>query len=174
MTPRTTQRPETNGSIDLAGWKAGGNFPCMLPSGAEVIVRPLRIEHYYSFGRTPDYLRVIALGDLRDAIGDSEKVSPIDRAKAWEEFLVEYLKPAICQVVVSPAGLTPEDLADLPPEDVDFLGALVQRRVTEDARGRTLGIEPLDRWATFRDKHHCADDCASCAAVISEFSAAVG
>lgn len=169
MTARTAKSPSPN----LATWKSGGIVEAELPSGMTVKIRPLRLEHYLSYGRTPDPLRVIALQDLRDKIGDTERQPPHERAKAWQEYTEAYVIPAICQLVIEPE-LKPDDIPDLPPADVDWFTGVLNMRITEDARGRPFGPEPLDRYAIFREKHSCPDDCAACREVLSEVSAVVG
>lgn len=167
-TARTSSRPE-----GLAGWKTAGVVSAMLPSGAVVKIRPLRLEHHLTFGRTPDPLRAIALSDLREKINDDEKTSPMDRAEAYREFIQDYVIPGICLLVVEPE-IKPADVPDLPPADVDYLQGILNRTITEDAQGRALGPEPLERYAIFREEHGCSDGCEACSRVLHAVSAAFG
>lgn len=161
-------------STTKTAWKSSGNKRITLPSGIEVTIRPLRLEHYMTHGRTPDALRVIALGDLRATLAKRvEELSPEARAQAYTKLVEEYMHPGILKLVVDPE-ITLDDIPDLPPADIDMLVGILNMNVTEDAKGRSLGVEPLDRWGIFREKHHCADGCPSCEAAIGELSAALG
>jgi hypothetical protein len=61
--------------------------------------------------------------------------------------------------------------ADLFPEDdLAMVAEIVQRLRVHDAAGVTLGVEPIERWATFREEHECAENCAACTRVINAIS----
>lgn len=147
----------------------------------------------------PERLRAIALksaahpAGLRGVIADTlaaqneaeAKPEGDPEKKTLEDALQnEDLKQAIEDVVeiqkrlivgnVSVGGelLTDEDLDDpeFPSVDAEWLGGVMLRELDVDARGVRLGIEPLDRWARFRDFHECTPDCSACQALQDEFS----
>lgn len=62
--------------------------------------------------------------------------------------------------------VTAEQLAgeDFPEEDLQMLSGIVSRQLQFDAAGRRIGVEPIETFATFRDVHECAPDCAACEA----------
>jgi hypothetical protein len=52
-----------------------------------------------------------------------------------------------------------------------MVSEIVQRLRVTDARGVRIGVEPLDRWASFREAHGCPDqDCPGCAQLVRELS----
>jgi hypothetical protein len=63
--------------------------------------------------------------------------------------------------------------SDLPEDDLAMVAEIAQRLRLYDARGVRIGVEPLDRWTSFREAHGCPDeDCRGCQALIEQFSAA--
>jgi len=57
-----------------------------------------------------------------------------------------------------------------PQEDLDLLVEILTRGRDTDAAGVKLGVEPLDRWATFREFHGCEPGCPSCQEVVDALS----
>lgn len=170
MSAKSPEKAKT--STTLAGWKKTGVLRgVVLPSGAIVDLRPLSLETHLTFGKTPDALRVIAISDVRAKLGNRD-ISNDERADALAEH-VAYQRPLLVEMIVEPQ-ITEDDLADLPEQDVEWLIAFSNRAVTEDAAGRVLGVEPLNRWSTFRHEHGCEDGCAACLRVLETFSTGLG
>jgi len=92
-----------------------------------------------------------------------------EEAYAELQKVVQLLDFLILEMVVEPK-LTQDDVDLLPGEDRELLIEIAQRERDTDAVGRRLGVEPLSRWETFRHRHHCAEDCDGCQAVLSDFS----
>jgi len=69
--------------------------------------------------------------------------------------------------------LTIEDTyTDIPEDDLAMVAEIAQRLRARDARGVRIGVEPLDRWAAFRDLHECGEDCPGCQGIVELFSTA--
>lgn len=172
-TPRSTAKPAATGreTTDLGVWKKRAIlYGVTLPSGAVVDLKQLTLETHLTYGRTPDTLRVVATADLRAKLNDTD-LTQQDRASALQEY-VDHQRALLVEMLVSPT-ITVDDLPDIPEQDVEFLVRVANRSATEDAAGRTLGFEPLNKWAIFRDFHGCADDCPSCGAVRDTLSTAI-
>lgn len=170
MASKQLEKPK-NGTT-LSSWKKTGVIRGVtLPSGTIVDLRPLSLETHLTFGRTPDALRVIAISDVRAKLGNRD-ISNEERADALAQH-VAHQRPLLVEMIVSPE-VTEDDLAELPEQDIEWLIAFSNRAVTEDAAGRALGVEPLNRWATFRHEHGCEDGCEACLRVLETFSAGLG
>ncbi len=70
--------------------------------------------------------------------------------------------------------LTIEDTyGELPEDDLAMVAEIAQRLRLYDAQGVRIGVEPLDRWTSFREAHGCPDaDCPGCAKLIESVSSA--
>ena len=165
-------RPSKKRSVEE--WAALALHDVTLPSGMEAVIRFADIPALIKSGRLPDQLQGAAArrffgsengaaasdGDGEDgakaAIDDAQR---IEIAKATAE-LYEYL---VLESVVEPE-LTAEHLPRLPAEDKEMLIEVSLRERDTDALGRTLGVEPLSRWETFRREHKCSKSCAHCEA----------
>lgn len=104
---------------------------------------------------------------LEDALNENS-----DLKQAIDD-VIEIQKRLIVQnVKVGGELLTLEDLADpdFPAVDAEWFAGVMLREIDMDAKGVRLGIEPLDRWATFRHFHDCTQDCSACQALQDEFS----
>lgn len=164
------------------------------PSGFVYKVRRPNLERHALSGGLPAKLRAIALGGT-DAVNalfatpetDDPDVgteeAPAAAGMTEEGHAVRgYLDEIVLKTVVEPK-LTLEDLGTgqldddplLPTVDYKWLVDLAFGNMDYDGEGRRVfGIEPLTRWATFRDFHECAPDCASCGLLAAAFSAPIG
>jgi hypothetical protein len=176
---RSSTRSGRNGVVSKTSWAGLAVHTITLPSGARVKARFPNIELLLAGDAVPDELRETAMSKvlekLRVAIGqpaaeeDEATVTPeaLRRLDDYQRFLVS-------RALVEPK-LSYEDLAEgspfrPPEEDVWMLMEIFARERNLDAVGVMLGIEPLDRWATFRDQHGCGEGCEACAQVINAFS----
>jgi hypothetical protein len=69
--------------------------------------------------------------------------------------------------------LTVESMTDgsLPEDDLAMVAEIVQRLRGHDAKGVRIGVEPFDRWDSFREAHGCPDEnCEGCKKLIELFS----
>lgn len=72
------------------------------------------------------------------------------------------------------SALEEDELAEFPEDDLAMVAEIVQRLRTHDAAGVRVGVEPLDRWATFRRLHGCGEDCEGCEELVRSLSSADG
>lgn len=141
----------------------------------------------------PERLRAIALrsaanpgglrGVLAEQMAESKEKKETDGEQLGEESelrqaiddVVEIQKRLIVDSVrVDGEMLTLADIedAEFPAPDAEWLGGVMLREISYDARGVRLGIEPLDAWDRFRHFHECGPDCSACEALQDEFSSA--
>ncbi|MDW8339679.1 MAG: hypothetical protein RMM28_11130 [Thermoleophilia bacterium] len=111
------------------------------------------------------------------AAEDGQREKVLERIAAYGRFQRELARAAIVAVEVDgdweEVELSPDDLSDLPEDDLAMVAEIVQRLRAYDARGVRIGVEPLDRWATFREAHGCPDeDCPGCAKLVAALSSA--
>jgi hypothetical protein len=151
------------------------------------------LEH----GDLPDDLAEVALEELMNTTVDEfgralsgaakwsaavaeDRAETLARIRRFAEFQRHLACDAIEELetdgVWERVTLTPADLAELPEDDLALVAELVMRLRNRDARGVTIGVEPLDRWATFREAHQCDDGssggprCEGCQKVTELFS----
>lgn len=169
-----TAKSRRNGTepATLSSWKQRAILHGVtLPSGMVVDVRQLTLETHLTYGKTPDALRLVSIRDLRSKL-NSEEISQADRSTSLAEY-VAYTRPLLVEMLVSPT-ITEDELSELPEPDIEMLLSIANRAITEDAAGRALGVEPLNRWEIFRHEHECPDDCPGCAGVRDSLSTAFG
>lgn len=144
------------------------------PSGMEVKIRIPNLGLLLEGDALPQTLRNAALTELVDPIsaqvtraaGGGEKPAiGIEEVKD----LYDLHKWLVVQTVIEPE-LELDDLPDLPQEDLEMLTQIATRERTTDALGRSLGVEPLSRYETFRTEHKCATGCEACEKVVGVFS----
>jgi len=133
-------------------------------------------------GRVPEDLRAVAMSviagvdpmDQTMIAAANGETGPPAAAQIDPQVLSDYidlLRFLVSSALVEPAVSYEQIKAGLlPNEDIELLAAIVGRKRDTDAKGVILGVEPLERWATFREKHRCAPGCEACQEVIDEFS----
>lgn len=168
------QADSSNGSASsLADWKQLGVHEIALPSGAVVKARIPDAGALLRADAMPERLRAIVLLELTHkdgaagalaeqiiaGIDDTEKLADIEKS---QQALDQMQRRLLLEMVVDPA-LAEDDLDDVPVDDRLMLVGIAQRELAYDALGRRVGVEPLDRWDTFREAHHCpAEGCDAC------------
>lgn len=168
-TTRSTSKVTTK-----ARWLKKGHHTVTLYSGETVKITIPNLAMMIRLGLIPLRLRSLA---MRAARGEELLPPPQDEGSSEvsdEEYeglqkMVELLDFLIMQMVVEPK-LEQEDVDLMPTEDRELLISIAQRERDSDAVGRTLGVEPLSRWETFRREHRCAPDCPQCEASIQAHS----
>jgi hypothetical protein len=160
----------------LADWKRRGVYDVTLPSGMEVSIRYPDLMMMATSDAMPERLRALAVKQARgDTLADDAPPSPEQEEERSREELKmleemrEFLHHLVVAMVTEPE-LSYEDVADLPPEDRDMLIAIAQRERDTDAKGRLLGVVPLNAFDRFRVRHSCTPDCPSCEKVRDDFS----
>lgn len=169
--------------------------PVLAPSGNYYRVRPLNLDRHALSGGLPTKLREIGLAGaegINRLFADDDTLQEAG-AEAREHFdrlvasVIVRPKLTLDEPKVMPAALEggeqktlmpgdpdPDVMELLPPVDYKWALGIAYMEVDRDGEGRLLwGRESLDRWATFREEHRCAEDCARCARVRSRFSAAL-
>lgn len=111
----------------------------VLPSGARVDVEIPNLAKMIEAGNIPNKLVSVAV-----SLQGASKLTPEVLKDAWE-----FAKFIVPEMVVNPADLTPDDVDDLPYEDVELLVAFASRSTDMDAVGRHLG--GLHTVQSFRD-----------------------
>jgi hypothetical protein len=159
------------------------------PSGQRLKIRIPGIATLLEHGDLPDDLLDIALLELAHADGAAgalaSQVQQADTPEAQAEALERlqafgrFQRELVCAAVVGLEGelgwtditLTLADLDVLPEDDLAMVAEIVQRLRATDARGVRIGVEPLDRWAMFREAHGCpGEGCEGCQKIVDVFS----
>ena len=182
-------------SASLSAWQARSVHQLTLPSGQVVRIRIPGISTLLEHGDLPDHLFDIAFAELTDTItiqgidglnlipgsiqwvakADS-KENRLERVRAYGEFLRHLVAAALVEPELTFDQVTEAVMeATLPEDDLSMISEIVQRLRFRDARGVRIGVEPLDRWASFREGHRgisCTgdEDCDGCRKVIDQFS----
>jgi hypothetical protein len=173
----TRRKPSTSEEWagTAAGWKKrGGPHRITLPSGMRVQARVLGLASMARLDGLPTELTDAVVlhvanlenGGLPAVIGvelAKQKTDPEAAgrlAKHVSDFN-ELSKHLVAAALVDPV-MTVDDLQAVPDEDLEMLMRIVTGRAAFDAAGVRIGVEPVDAWATFRDEHKCAPDCAHC------------
>lgn len=186
----TKKTASTPPSSSLAAWQAKALHTITLPSGQRVRIRIPGIGTLLERGDLPDDLLEIALleltseggataalaADLVSENGTREKA--LERLARYGEFQRHLVCAAVEAVETAPGAfepliLSPESLLDgsLPEDDLAMVAEIVQRLRAHDARGVRIGVEPIDRWATFREAHGCSDEnCEGCQKLVAALS----
>lgn len=175
----------------LAAWQARATHTITLPSGQRVQIRVVGIGTLLEKGDLPEDLLEIAVLELTSEGGATAALASDlagaengNREKAMERIASygEFQRHLVCSAVVGveteqgtfePLTLTPDDIASgtLPEDDLAMIAEIVQRLRAHDARGVRIGVEPLDRWATFREAHGCPDaNCEGCTKLVAALS----
>jgi hypothetical protein len=185
----TKQKPSAK-----QAWRSRQWHRVALPSGEEVELRIPALAELVKDEAVPENLRAKVLraaahpggllGVLREEVGEIDErvkaggATPEERDEALADSiqtLAEIQKRLVLRNVRMLDGetLTEDDLVEgegIPEPDKELLGLLVLRQAGYDARGRRLGIEPLDAWESFRSHHKCPTPCPACEAFQRELS----
>lgn len=170
----------------LSGWQARAIHTITVPSGQRLKIRIPGIATLLEHGDLPDDLVDLALAEVTKPDGAAGEVARLmDADEDREKALVRlaqfgtFQKQLVCCAVLEverdgvwqPVSLSLADLDDLPEDDLAMVAEIVQRLRGKDARGVTIGVEPVDRWRRFHDHHGLdAEGCGSCAAFLDELS----
>ena len=192
MSQKTSKRSSTNAaSPSLAAWQARASHKITLPSGQRVMIRIPGIATLLEHGDLPEDLLELALLELTTdggataslaaelaASANGAREKALERIASYGAFQRELVRAAVTAVESEsgawlPVELSAADVADgaLPEDDLAMVAEIVQRLRAHDARGVKIGVEPLDRWATFREAHGCSDEgCEGCQKLIDALS----
>lgn len=194
--PAKTKTASTPPTPSLAAWQARATHTITLPSGQRIQIRIPGIGTLLEKGDLPEDLLEIALLELTTEGGataalaaelaqseNGNREQALERLASYGEFQRHLVCAAVCGVetspdVFEPITLTAESLFDgsLPEDDLAMVAEIVQRLRAHDARGVRIGVEPIDRWATFREAHGCDGDepgnppCKGCEKLVAALS----
>lgn len=127
-----------------AAWKrAATHDGIVCPSGAVISIKLPNLPKLAEAGEIPN--------ELVDLATAAEQVTPGEVPKDVLEKLSKLQDFLISETVVKPE-VKPEEVSELPYEDLTFLAELAHRRRDVDALGNQIaGLDKLDKYATFRD-----------------------
>lgn len=180
QTQNGTSRPDTT-PPDV--WRQKTVHTVTGPSGATFKIRIPGIAGMLERAELPTHLVGIALLDishrdgaaaaLRELVDDVMEETGREKLLAEVKKLGEYQRHLVAAALVEPT-LTFEEVSsgDYPEDDLAMVAEIVQRLRGVDARGVRIGVEPLDRWATFHREHGLGDPdgCDDCLRAVQELS----
>lgn len=181
----TTESPSRPDTTPPDVWRQKTVHTVTGPSGAVFRIRIPGIAGLIERAELPVHLITMALRDITHPDGAAAALLALlddvsDEAKREELLgemtkLAEYSRHLVAAALVEP-DLTYEEVSsgDYPEDDLTMIAAIVQRMTSVDARGVRIGVEPLDRWATFHSEHGLgeADGCDDCIRAAEKFSSA--
>jgi hypothetical protein len=182
---RTQQAPASDGWADPK-WDGPNLHNVVMPSGRKATVRYCDLGALVLANAVPDDYLELAQAELTHELGvigaftesvtglDVSKPKDLKKAREITSTLNDLLKWLVAEHVLVEPKLTPEELSgsNFETDDLDWLFGVATRRVSEDARGRRLGVARLDEFATFPDTHGCPPDCPHCLEAIERHSTA--
>lgn len=126
----------------VAAWKKAKRHTVTLPSGVSVEIELPNIQFLLKTGQIPNSLVQIV---TKAATDSSFRVTPEMLAEQWD-----YTSFLVAKTVVEPS-VTPEEVAELPSEDVEMIVDLALRNRDLDALGHHLaGLETQESFRRFR------------------------
>jgi hypothetical protein len=135
-----TAAPETK-TATLAAWKKNSVHHVTLSSGTEVDLKIPNLPELVSSGEFPNHLVDTAISV---ATGETKVTSEEVKAQA------EFYRELVSRAVVNPT-LTPDDVREVPFEDVELIAAIATRQRDIDALGHHLaGLDSREDWRKFR------------------------
>jgi hypothetical protein len=164
--------------VTLDQWRKAAVHTVWVNQHQQVKIRIPDLAALFVDGRVPEDLRAVAMSVISG--DDPMEKTMVEAAAGGEkpqidaEVLAHYID--LLRFMVSAALVEPEVSYEqikagmLPNEDLELLAAVVGRKRDTDARGVILGVEPLERWATFRTEHGCPAGCEACQKVVEQFS----
>jgi hypothetical protein len=143
MTTDAATKQDNKKATTLAGWKKAKVHTVTLASGVEADIQIPNLPELVSSGEFPNHLVDVAISVAQR---DTEDKITSDEIKSQAEFYRELVSRA----VVSPA-LSPEDVKDIPFEDVELIVSIATRQRDVDALGHHIaGLDKNADWRKFR------------------------
>jgi len=165
----------------LTGWQARSIHTITLPSGQPVKIRLPGVATILEHGDLPVDMIAMAVAEVTKDGGaaalvteDPEKT--LDRLREFTAFQRHLVAAALVDPALTYDEITAAVIdGSLPEDDLAMVAEIVQRLRGYDALGVRVGVEPLDRWAMFRDNHlniACTggEDCEGCQKIVQQFS----
>lgn len=163
----------SNGVASLEEWKGRRTALATLPTGLKVRLRSVTLDELAADEALPDDLVAVAVNERTGltAVELARRVSEdTGSAREYSQQILRLRDKLVLRAVVEP-DLTEADLDEVDPFDKDMVANIASRQTDVDATGRRVwGVEPLNTFQVFRDKHGCVEGCAACEATVLEFS----
>lgn len=138
------------------------------PSGATYRVRKVNLERHALSGGLPVGLKRAAMEGVKglEKLLETETSESDEASHETRDYLDELVLATIIEPKLTKADLGTGQLAEdptLPSVDYAWAVKVAMGEEEYDADGKRLwGLEPLDRFATFRAFHGCDEDCEGC------------
>lgn len=124
-------------------WKQASAHSVTLPSGTVVKIKVPNLPALVKAGAVPNELIEVAVQQA-----DPERKVTVEDIRAEADF-----NRFLVSVTLIDPKIEPEEVDDLPFEDVQLLIALATRQTDRDAVGHQLGgLELTEEWKSFRDE----------------------
>lgn len=125
----------------LAAWKKAGVHSVTLSTGFECDIRIPNLPELVSAGEFPNHLVDVAI-----SVASGDRKVSADEIKSQAEFYREL----ISRTMVDPQ-VTPDQVAEIPFEDIEILAAIATRQRDVDALGKHIaGLDKSEEWRKFR------------------------
>lgn len=125
----------------LAAWKKAATHDVTLASGVEVKIKIPNLPELVTAGEFPNHLVETA---INVATGETKVTAEEIKAQA------EFYRELVSRTLVDPQ-VAPEDVKELPFEDVELLAAIATRQRDVDALGHHIGgLDKSEDWRRFR------------------------
>ena len=109
----------------------------------------------------PNLTQMLEAGEIPNELVDVATAAATSGEAPDAASLIEFAKlqrHLVAKTVVRPT-ITADDVPDLPPEDIDFLNDIANRRRDVDAVGNQIaGLDTVAKYATFRDQSDSDED----------------
>lgn len=125
----------------IAAWKKAAVHDITLTSGVMVKIKVPNLPELVSAGEFPNHLVEVAI-----SVATGETKVTAEEIKAQAEFYREL----VARTLVEPS-VAPDDVKDLPFEDIELLAAIATRQRDIDALGHHIaGLDKSEDWRRFR------------------------
>jgi hypothetical protein len=181
MTTSTTENQSTHEVTTAEEWTNTLHDP-ILPSGRQVVYRDVSLFDLGRLEALPTELRewvvkewahpgtlaemaIAPMDALAEVKKPTKKQEAAAEAKYFEvvELIGEVNLHLVALALVEPV-MTIAQLQQIPTPDLEMLGELINRKRAVDARGRRVGVVPIDWFQVVTAAHglECAEDCRAC------------
>lgn len=134
-------------------WKKAKRHQITLPSGVQVEIEVPNLAVLMKTGQIPNDLMEVATKQVQQ---EQISVELVTKLADFQRYLVSFM--------VKEPAVTPEEVEDLPAEDIDLLQRIANRETDMDAVGHQLGgLETTDEWRSFRGQRLSLADLAGLA-----------
>lgn len=125
----------------LAAWKKAATHDVILNSGVQVTIKLPNLPELVAAGEFPNHLVETA---INVATGNTKVTAEEVKSQA------EFYREVVARTLVEPA-VSPDDVKELPFEDIELLAALATRQRDIDALGHQIaGLDKSEDWRRFR------------------------